>query len=507
MALRRADLVLLMMAACGDDATSDAGRDAGSRDAGHRDAAGFDAGTDSAVPDDTIEVAHDREFRAIWVATVSNLDFPSSRDLSPAQARAELEAIVDVAVENRLNAIVFQVRPECDALYESELEPWSRYLTGTQGTDPGYDPLAVLIEAAHARAIEVHAWLNPYRASTSTTAATAPNHVTRAMPENVRTYGSLRWLDPGVTAVQEHVAGVVADILARYEVDGIHLDDYFYPYPEAGVDFPDQAAFDAYRAGGGTLSRGDWRRDNVNVMVARLHDTVLAGDPDVRFGISPFGIYRPGMPPGITGLDQYAAIFADPVHWMEQGDLDYIAPQLYWPTTRTAQAYEPLLEWWTDVVPGHHVFVGNYFNQLGSAADWSADEFERQVEITRAMRDRGALGNIFFTLDPFVENRMGIAERFRDRFYDRPALTPPIARVDRTVEAPSVVAAASGVAISHPSSDLRGFVVYREEGTELVVQRIVGPDTTDLTLTPGNYAITAVDRASIESRGRPVTVE
>jgi uncharacterized lipoprotein YddW (UPF0748 family) len=505
MALRRAELLLIALGACGDDATAtDAGFDSGASDAGV-DGSREDA---SEMPDDTIEVAHDRELRAIWVATVSNLDFPSARGLSVGEQEDELRAIVRVAADNRLNAIVFQVRPECDALYESELEPWSRYLTGTQGTDPGYDPLAFLIEEAHANAIEVHAWLNPYRASTSTSAATAANHVTRAMPENVRTYGTYRWLDPGVVAVQEHVTSVVADLLQRYDVDGIHLDDYFYPYPDGATPFPDAATFEAYRDGGGALELADWRRENVNTMVARLHDVVIATNPDARFGISPFGIYRPGMPPGISGLDQYAAIYADPVRWMERGDLDYIAPQLYWPTTRTAQAYEPLLEWWTGVAPGHHVFVGNYFNQLGSDPEWSVEDFTRQVEITRDMRDRGALGNIYFTLDPFTENRMGVAELFRDRFYARPALSPPISRIDRVVEAPSLIAAESGVAISHPdAASLRAFVVYREEEGAYTVQRVVAPSVTDLTLTPGRYAITAVDRASIESRGRPIAIE
>lgn len=465
-----------------------------------------DAGTG---PDPTlVEVSHERELRGVWIATVWNLDFPSRAGLSASAQQAELISLLETMEALRLNAIVFQIRAEADAFYRSELEPWSRFLTGTQGGDPGYDPLAFLIEEAHARSIEVHAWLNPYRAKVSSTSSTVAPHVTVTMPENVRTYGSYLWMDPGSPEVQDHVVEVVLDVVRRYDVDGIHFDDYFYPYPD-GSPFPDGTTYRAYTDSGGTLGRDDWRRDNVNRMIERLSSAISAEAPHVRFGISPFGIYRPGMPEGITGLDQYAAIYADPVKWMEEGWLDYIAPQLYWPTTQAAQAYEPLLEWWTTVAEGHHVFVGNYLSKLGSEAKWSVDEFRAEMDISRAHRGAGSLGNIFFTIAPFHENRAGIADTFREDYYQRPALPPPVAAMrDVAVEPPTVALEGVTARPSHPdAASLRGWVVYREQAGELVVDRIVPASVGSIELAPGTWAITAAGKHDVESSGRLVHVD
>ena len=337
----------------------------------------------------TVEVSHAREFRAAWIATVSNINYPSSQSLGVDASQAELRALLGVAAAHRLNALIFQLRPESDALYDSELEPWSRFLTGSQGGDPGFDPLAYLIEQAHPMGIEVHAWVNPYRAKSNLGSTLAPGHIALEEPAYAYEYGNLLWMDPGAEPVQERTIDVVLDIIDRYDVDGIHFDDYFYPYPN-GEPFPDAATYADYQDGGGALSRDDWRRDNVNQLVEVLYESIVGTRDHIRFGISPFGIYRPGMPEGIVGLDQYAEIFADPLLWMDEGWVDYLAPQLYWPTTQTQQAYEPLLEWWSSMTSeGRYIFTGNYLSQIGSSSAWDVAEILEQVEISRIYRDLG----------------------------------------------------------------------------------------------------------------------
>ena len=214
-----------------------------------------------------VDVAAPRELRALWVATVANLDFPSRPGLSADAQRAELDVLVDRAAAIGFNALVFQVRPEGDAMYASTLEPWSRFLTGKQGGDPGLDPLAYLVERAHARGIEVHAWFNPYRASSSRAAALHELHMGRWASSHAHPWGGLLWMDPGVPEVRKHAVSVVRDVVERYDIDGVHLDDYFYPYPDGKKTFPDDASYRAYQVGGGQLERDDWRRENVNRMV------------------------------------------------------------------------------------------------------------------------------------------------------------------------------------------------------------------------------------------------
>jgi uncharacterized lipoprotein YddW (UPF0748 family) len=456
-----------------------------------------------------VRVSHAREFRGVWVATVTNIDWPSRTGLSATTQQNELIAMLDTMVRLNLNVMVFQVRPEGDALYRSTLEPWSRFLSGTQGRDPGYDPLAFLVTEAHRRGIEVHAWFNPYRAKTTTASIAVAPHISVTNPEVCVTYDGKLWMDPGRTLVQDRAVNVVLDVVRRYDIDGVHFDDYFYPYP-AGTDFPDQATYDAYRMGGGTLNRGDWRRDNVNRLVRRVHDSILAVKDHVRFGISPFGIYRPGMPPGITGLDQYASIYADPLRWMQQGWVEYLAPQLYWPTTQTAQAYEPLLRWWTGITTdGRYIFVGNYLSRLGSSSAWSVDEFRAQMDITRRYRAQGAMGNIFFTIDPFQSNRMGIADVFRREYYQRPALTPPLAPMrGASLSPPDVVVEGRTVRVSHAgTTPMRAWVVYAEQADGTwAIDRIVPAAQASFSLPAGRWAVSAASRHGVESLGVPIEV-
>ncbi|HUH11946.1 MAG TPA: family 10 glycosylhydrolase, partial [Longimicrobiales bacterium] len=266
-----------------------------------------------------------RELRGVWIATVSNIDWPSRAGLPPDSARAELRARIQRVAELGMNAIVFQVRPAGDALYASELEPWSEYLTGAQGRapEPAWDPLAFAVEEAHARGIELHAWFNPYRARhPSARSEVAEGHLARRRPELVKTYGTHLWMDPGEPEVREHTLAVILDVVRRYDVDGVHLDDYFYPYKErdsagAIIDFPDSASYARFRAAGGSLPREEWRRLNVDGLIERLYAQVKREKPWVKVGISPFGIWRPGYPAQIQGFDAYDQIYADARRWLE----------------------------------------------------------------------------------------------------------------------------------------------------------------------------------------------
>ncbi|MFN7458034.1 MAG: glycoside hydrolase family 10 protein, partial [Gemmatimonas sp.] len=295
-----------------------------------------------------------REFRGVWVATVGNMDWPSARTLSVAEQQAELRTLFDRAEALRLNAVIFQVRPAADALYRSSIEPWSEFLTGVQGRapSPSWDPLAFAIKEAHARGMELHAWFNPYRAGfVRGRSAAAASHIRRTNPSLVKKYGSYWWMDPGEAAVRARTVRVIVDVVKRYDVDGVHLDDYFYPYPENDrrgrpLPFPDAASWKKYRAKGGALSRDDWRRENVNTLVRELDAAIHRAKPHVRFGISPFGIWRPGYPASVRGFDAYQKLYADARKWLREGWVDYFTPQLYWPTTKVGQAYPVLLDWW-----------------------------------------------------------------------------------------------------------------------------------------------------------------
>ena len=297
-----------------------------------------------------------REFRAAWVATVANIDWPTKRDLTTEQQQKELIAIFERAAELNLNAIIFQVRPHCDALYASELEPWSEYLTGKMGTppEPFYDPLEVAVQEAHRRGLELHAWFNPYRAEgAAARSGRSADHVSHTNPGIVRVYGKQLWLDPGEPAAAEHSLAVILDVVRRYDVDGIHFDDYFYPYPindhkQRRADFPDEQSWLKARAAGETLARDDWRRKNVDQFILRVHEGIKQEKPWVRFGISPFGIWRPGHPESIKGFDAYANLYVDARKWFREGWVDYLSPQLYWRIDDKPHSFVTLSKWWSD---------------------------------------------------------------------------------------------------------------------------------------------------------------
>jgi uncharacterized lipoprotein YddW (UPF0748 family) len=362
-------------------------------------------GVDS-LPREARPPALPREFRAAWIATVANIDWPSRPGLRAAQMQAEALAILDRARELGLNALVLQVRPAGDAIFPSTLEPWCEFLGGAQGRPPWqageapWDPLAFWIEHAHARGLALHAWFNPYRARHS--AAKSPlaqPHLGLRRPELVKTYGDMLWADPGEPAAAEHLLAVVTDVLRRYAVDGVHIDDYFYPYPVNGpsgaeLPFPDDAAFSRHRAGGGTLARDDWRRANVDSLVRELYRVVHETRPGTLVGISPFGLGRPDRrPAGVSGFSQYDKLYADVERWQAEGWLDYLAPQLYWPIDRAGQPFPVLLDYWlAQNTAGRHVWPGLFTSQVVNRAAgqplgpraWPASELLAQVGLQRA---------------------------------------------------------------------------------------------------------------------------
>jgi len=378
-----------------------------------------------------------REFRAAWVSVVANIDWPSKPGLPAARQQAEVLAILDRAKSMHLNAIVLQVRPAADAIYPSKIEPWSEYLSGTQGVAPGWDPLKFWVDQAHARGIELHAWFNPYRARHSgAKSANAANHIANTNPAVVKSYGKFLWMDPGEASASRQTLDVILDVVRRYDIDGVHLDDYFYPYPEADngldgagngkeVDFPDQPAWQRYQQSGGQLGRADWRRQNVNQLIEAIYKGVHAEKSWVKFGISPFGLPRPDRRPStISGFSQYDKLYADAELWLENGWVDYFTPQLYWAISQTPQAYDVLLDYWiSQNRMGRHMWPGLFTSRIGQPTkNYLPEEVLKQVEVTRGRP--GASGHVHFSMVALTENRLGIADQLKAVHYTTPALVP-----------------------------------------------------------------------------------
>ena len=381
---------------------------------------------------DCVPPAVQREFRGVWVATARNTDWPSKPVLPTAQQQDELLAIMDRAAKVGLNAVIFQVRPEGDAFYADGLEPWSEYLTGKQGRapEPAWDPLAFAVREAHARGMELHAWFNPYRAKEpNMKGPLAKSAFARTHPALVQKYATHLWMDPGEPAVRKHTLAVVLDVVKRYDIDGVHLDDYFYPYPEkranGSTDFPDDASWKRYQKKGGELARDDWRRENVNQLVEELYTGIKKTKSWVKFGISPFGIWRPGNPESVKGFDSYDKLYADSKKWIENGWGDYFTPQLYWAIDKEGQRYNDLLGWWQSKnSKARHLWPGNYTSKVGEGGknEWKRGEVLAQVAATRATP--GVTGNVHFSIEVFLKNRDSIATALERTAYSQPALVP-----------------------------------------------------------------------------------
>ncbi|TDH26803.1 T9SS type A sorting domain-containing protein [Segetibacter sp. 3557_3] len=463
-----------------------------------------------------------RDLRGAWVSTVSNIDWPSSRTLTTAQQQAELIRILDTLARTNINTVYLQVRPESDALYASALEPWSYWLTNAQGTAPSplWDPLAFAIEAAHARGMELHAWLNPYRAKQSTPVL-APNHVASLHPEWTFAAGTLTMLNPGLPAVRSHLTNVIADIATRYDVDGIHFDDYFYPT----ASFTNQDSLTYVNNNpNGITNIGDWRRDNVNQLIAKVYDTIAAineaKNRNIIFGVSPFGIWKSGTPPGITGNSSYSAMYADPIAWMQAGKVDYVAPQLYW-KIGGPQDYNALSKWWNDQAEDNnrYIYPGLAVYRMADASNWEAADIEGQITLNRDQNRQQVQGQILFSTRHLMTNVKGIRTSLQNnqfRYKSFPAAMPwkdgvcPNAPVNVRRQQDSLLWNAPAPAVDGDGA--RKYVVYRfANSTEALTHKNDGTKIYAIVPTPnlaldaaaiaGNpyFVVTALDDNNNES--------
>lgn len=424
----------------------------------------------------------EREFRAAWVATVANINWPSKPGLPVEEQKREAIALLDLLYKNNFNAVIFQVRPHCDALYSSELEPWSYYLTGEQGKapDPWYDPLEFWIEEAHSRGIELHAWLNPYRAHHIAGGEVTETSIVKRRPDLALSLEQgYWWLDPSKKGTQDQTYNVVIDLIKRYDLDGIHFDDYFYPYPDYNnfKDFPDDESWKAYQAGGGKLSRGDWRRESVDIFIKRLYAGIKAEKPWVKFGLSPFGIWRPNNPPAISGFDQHNVLYADARKWLNEGWIDYYSPQLYWPVNQLPQSYPLLLGWWSsENTKGRHLWPGISLSR--HPVEKAADETINQIMIARGMVPASP-GVIHWSIGPLASSP-GLVRAIAEGPYKRRALVPPSPWLSTKIPAAPQVEVrlesdTVAVSWSHTSSDeIARWVVYYKFGSQWN-QNIHGP--------------------------------
>ena len=463
------------------------------------------------------------EFRAAWVATVDNIDWPSKKGLSTDSQKVEYLRILDMHQRNGLNAVIVQIRPATDAMYPSQYEPWSEWLTGKQGKPPlpYYDPLQFMIEEAHKRGLEFHAWCNPYRAEFSLRKSSiAPTHITRIHPEWFVTYGNTRYFDPGNKQAQEFVVRVIRDIVSRYDIDAIHFDDYFYPYRIAGKEFPDT---DSYTRYGNGMSKDDWRRSNVDSIIVKLGNAIKEENKHVRFGISPFGVWRnkdkdPEGSDTRAGQTNYDDLYADILLWLKNGWIDYVAPQLYWEFTQPNAPYGVLLDWWNKHTYGRHCYIGLGIYRAGSSAAWKDSTLlPRQIQ---ALRDApNVQGAIYFSSKSFIRNPNGWNDSLQNNYYQHPALIPPMQWIDSLKPAKPMVKIIAtnhqhdSIELELASKDsvslIKAFVLYTFEYDSMgfavpnIYKILPGNQITRVTipveLTDKKIAITCVTRNNNES--------
>ncbi|MFE6621062.1 glycoside hydrolase family 10 protein [Streptomyces sp. NPDC057740] len=373
-----------------------------------------------------------REMRGVWIATVANRDWPSKQGLTADEQRAELIAHLDAAVEARLNTVVFQVRPTADALWPSPYEPWSQVLTGTQGEEPGWDPLGTAVEEAHARDLQLHAWFNPYRVANHTDLGKlAASHPAREHEDWVVTYGGKLYYNPGLPEVRAFVQKAMLDAVEKYEIDAVHFDDYFYPYPVAGQTFDDDEAYDRY--GDGFSVRADWRRDNIDKLVTEMAAGIRRIRPGTEFGISPFGVWRnAGTDPLGSdtrgGVQTYDDLYADTRTWVREGWIDYICPQLYWNIGFAAADYAKLVPWWSEVARGSRtkLYVGEALYKAGDPAQPAAwqEPAELSRHLTLSKEHAEVCGHVYFAAKDVATDRIGAMARVVADHYAQPAIPP-----------------------------------------------------------------------------------
>jgi uncharacterized lipoprotein YddW (UPF0748 family) len=479
------------------------------------------------------KMAPKREFRGVWIATVENIDWPRPKSTTD-QQKQQLTDILDEHAQTGINAVFFQVRPAADAFYAKSTEPWSKWLTGVQGQapNPAYDPLEFAITEAHKRGMELHAWFNPYRATNDNKYyALSPNHITNLKPEWFFTYGGQKLFNPGIPEVREYIVHIILNVLDNYDVDGIHMDDYFYPWSVPGQKINDEATYEQYGAGFDNIK--DWRRNNVDILVHMLSDSIHKHKPHVKFGISPFGVWanRSQDPEGseTTGGSSYYEIYADSRKWMKEGWLDYINPQLYWPFNDRNNPFDKLMDWWSNNTYNRHLYIGQApYRILERRASGYKKPDEIPNEIRYLRNNPRIQGSVFFSSASLITNPLGVTDSLQDNFYKYPALPPVMLWLDSI--APNVPqnivvkqGPGHGVILSWqtpaPAKDnepVYGYVIYRFNENEKVdindpqyILHIQYNNVTayfDATAEKGKtylYVITAIDRLKNESDRSP----
>lgn len=471
-----------------------------------------------------------REFRGAWIQCVNGQFIGMTTE----EMKATLTHQLDELQKDGVNAIIFQVRPECDALYKSNIEPWSRFLTGKQGRAPNpyWDPLQWMIEQCHRRRMELHAWINPYRAKTKATDELATSHIAVRHPECIFTYDGLYILNPGLPENRDYICNVVADIVSNYDIDGLHIDDYFYPYPVAGEEIPDGALFRANDNGFDNI--GDWRRNNVDLFIEQLHETIMNIKPWVKFGVSPFGIFRNSSndPDGsrTNGLQNYDDLYADVLLWVENGWIDYCVPQLYWQIGHKSADYETLIRWWNDHAYDRHLYIGEDVERTVKFADLKNPNIN-QLPAKRALHEdmENVSGTVLWYAKAVVDDVGKYGTTMRTTYWKYPALQPLMPYIDD--KAPGKVKKvktlwANGDYVlfwTTPKGtgwkdEAVTFVVYRFENKERIntdnPANIVTVTTDNFIRLPYangktkyTYVITALDRMQNESKGVKISVK
>lgn len=470
-----------------------------------------------------------REFRAVWIATVANIDWPSSKNLTPDLQRREFIRLLDNLKKNGINCVIVQVRDAADAFYAKSREPWSEWLTGEQGEgpDPAYDPLEFFITEAHKRAMEIHAWINPYRAVFNTrTSSVNRDHITRKNPGWFFTYGSIKLFNPGIPAVRDYIVNVVMDIVKNYDIDGIHMDDYFYPYPEKGLHLGDDETFGDFPVG--FTDQNDWRRNNVNLLIHTLHDSISVAKPWVKFGISPFGTWKDitqdSAGSHTHGMNSFFALYADTRLWVQNGWVDYINPQIYFAPNSHAIPFDTLTRWWNKNSFGRQVYIGIGAYKIGIDKGSWRDPGLISAEMDMCRKYPNVSGQVFFSAQSLMADRLGFADTLRNKYYRYPALVPLMNWKDSIApNAPTALAyktTRDGIQLTWTASAptetgkaARYYVVYRFEDNEAVdlenpkhILKVVYQDTsfTDTFFSYDRnyfYVVTALDRLQNESLG------
>lgn len=478
----------------------------------------------------TTKIAPKREFRGVWVASVTNIDWPSRQGLTVDQQKQELIGILEQHKKNGMNAIMLQIRPTADALYAKSRELWSHWLMGKQGLAPaaGYDPLAFAVKEAHFRGMELHAWFNPYRATMSARQVTSADHITKKQPELFYSYGGQILFDPGLPEVRAYITQVILDVVKEYDIDGVHFDDYFYPYRIAGQTIKDNATFSKYGSGFANIS--DWRRNNVDLLIKMVNDSVHYYKKHIKFGVSPFGIWRnfreDTLGSKTNGLSNYGELYADSRKWIKEGWVDYINPQIYFTFNRSAAPFNVLLDWWSNNTYGRHLYIGQaaYLVNTPSKVDptWMRiNEIPKQIRYIRA--NSRVQGSVYFSSKSLSTNAKSLADSLRNDLYKYPALPPQMPWLDDVMpNAPQNLTAeaqSDGINLkwnkplkAKDGETASGYVIYRfEEGEKIDIldpkniQKISFEDYTfylDTNVGKGkryNYLVTALDRLKNES--------